>query len=116
MQSPHTCFPIWQCQQCGVTERRTGNHFLRRYCSRTCKGIAQKGAANPAYKHGRRIDSVAGLRRRKPNQPMTAPKMRAIAEWAAARQAIGTAVELAKRLEIPLYAVYRYAPLIRVAP
>lgn len=83
----------------------------RRYCSMACKGAAQRAAGNPAFKHGRRIDSIAGQRRRKPNVAMTCAKAKAISDWVMARQALGTAADLAARLGIPLYAVYRYAPV-----
>lgn len=61
----------------------------------------------PARKHRRRIDSIV----RRNCQPLTAPKAKAISEWVTARQALGTAADLAARLGINVHTVYRYAPI-----
>lgn len=98
---------VWYCAICGAEKPATRRQMKHKYCSHACKGIARRGALNPAYRHGRRANKQGVSRA---YARMTSAKVKAITDWAKARAELGTAEDLAQRLGISRRAVYMYSP------
>jgi hypothetical protein len=106
-----TILTLWACAECGRTKYANCVLRKKKYCSRRCFGLAHSrhmaGAKSPLYTGGQKLKREGRTDRLYTRIP--AYKVRAVMQWVDARDALGTADDVAERLRLPKQAVYHTA-------
>jgi hypothetical protein len=94
---------VWACATCGGPKSGKSRHASQKYCSLACTAQAQRGAGNHNYQGGPKS-------RRKTDRVRASPaQIKALISWVEARDALGSAEDLAAKLGLPKRTVARVA-------
>jgi hypothetical protein len=94
----------WTCTRCGGPRLGTSRHSTQKYCSRACMAKAHSGAGNHNYQGGPK-----SRRKTKRASRVSPAQIKTLISWVEARDALGSAEDMATKLGLPKRVVHHVA-------